>query len=66
VGVVSAVNSYSPGAALAERRALLTRAADWEAKRQVAAERRDWPLLAQAERELGRLWRRYAQLGDEA
>lgn len=48
----------------AERRAILTRAASAEAERQAARERRDWPTMARAELELGRLWRRFGELGD--
>jgi hypothetical protein len=49
----------------AERRSLLTRAATAECERQAAHERKDWPSVAQREAELHRLWKRFAQLGDD-
>ena len=46
----------------AEMRALLTRAADAEARRQAAHHAQDWPTLAQCEAELRRLWSRHSEL----
>ena len=46
----------------AELRALLTRAADVEAKRQAAHLHADWPQVARLENELRRLWSRHDQL----
>lgn len=46
--------------------ALLTRAAEWEARRQVAARDGDWPNVARAEAELRQLWRAYADLEEAA
>jgi hypothetical protein len=62
---MTAVNTFHHVSTFAERRALLTRAASVECQRQAALERRDWPTQAAAERELHRLWRRFAQLDDE-
>jgi len=46
----------------AELRALLTMAAEWEARRLSAVQRRDWPDVARCEAELRRLWRRHAEI----
>jgi hypothetical protein len=46
----------------AETRALLTRAAELEAKRQQAAARGDVQTVVAIERELRDLWKRYANL----
>lgn len=50
----------------AELRALLTRAADAEARRQAAHAEKDWPKLAQCEAELRRLWARHAEIEQRA
>jgi hypothetical protein len=50
----------------AQLRAILTRAATVEAERQAARERRDWPAVAAAERELAVLWRQHADLERQA
>jgi hypothetical protein len=57
----AAVGSCAP--VTSERRAILTRAADQEARRQAARERGDLIAMADAERELARLWRRFGELG---
>ncbi len=66
---MTAVSSFHPASAFAavcaERRALLTRAAVAESERQAAHERRDWPAVARTQLELRKLWRAFAQLGDE-
>lgn len=46
----------------AELRAILTRAADAEARRQAARDRGDGPAEAALEEELRRLWRRHAEI----
>ena len=46
----------------AELRAICTRAADIEARRQDAQAAKDWPRVAGLERELAALWRRHADL----
>jgi len=48
--------------AATEMRALLTRAADLEARRQAAQRRGDEPAERMAEDELRALWRRYTEL----
>lgn len=53
-------------AAEVQLRAVLTRAATVEAERQAARERRDWPAVAAAERELAALWRQHGELEAEA
>jgi hypothetical protein len=45
-----------------ELQALLTRAAEQEARRQAARERGDTQAVWAAERELQKLWRRYGEL----
>ena len=50
----------------AELRALLTRAADLEAQRQAAHQAKDWPKVAGLEIELAKLWRRHADLEQQA
>jgi hypothetical protein len=45
-----------------ERTAILTQAADAEARRQAALQRGDQRAAWHAERELAALWRRYGQL----
>lgn len=47
---------------LAEQRALLTRASELEARRQVAVQRGDHQGVDHAEAELARLWARYYDL----
>ena len=49
-------------AARTAMKALLTRASEWEARRQVAERDQDWPNVARAETELRQLWRAYADL----
>jgi hypothetical protein len=50
----------------AELRALLTRAADCEARRLSALQAQDWPRVAALEVELARLWRRHSDLEAQA
>lgn len=62
--MIAAVGSYvwPIPAVTSERRALLTRAAEQEARRQTAWERGDLIATQEAERELERLWRRFGEL----
>jgi hypothetical protein len=65
---LTAVNSFHPFSTLdrvAERRAILTRAATVEAQRQAARELGDGTAVHAFERELRRLWARFAATGRE-
>lgn len=57
--------AWLPPTVATERRALLTRAAEQEARRQAARERGEVAAMADAERELRRLWSRFVELGGE-
>ena len=50
----------------AEQRAICTRAADWEARRQAAVKRGDRQAADRAEAEIARLWARYYDLENGA
>ncbi len=55
--------AWLPPTVATERQAILTRAAEQEARRQSARERGDVQAERQAERELVRLWWRFGELG---